>query len=381
MCSWEVRLCNPRSTLPPPWGFRTRLKGFPQTAQNFLNFSPLQAALGACRVQSKHPKTEAGIAGPALSTSKHPPGRLQRGGGMEGGGILALWPGAHSRTHLGRRLPEQRSVIQAAGPVGPGSKVLHFGAASLVPSRSKASPHQLVKSGRPPLTAHAWPGPWRGVGGRREIPTGRLSLRGPRPLRPGPPSSPPAAAAGSERKQTALGRRPARARRPQSLPGLRGEKVCLTRVPRAAGQQGVKLRDRAVPAHHPSSAESSASARSASRPCAPRSPGCARKPDLGVPCRAPARRLLAAPAPVATPSRDPQTPARPRRRAASSPCALRSGTRCQCRKPIGPAQPASRLRAANPTGRGAASAAELYLQRCGSSYPGSGPCGSAILRL
>lgn len=109
---------------------------------------------------------------------------------MEGGGILSLWPGAHSRTHLGRRLPEKRSVIQAAGPVGPGSKVLHFGVASLVPSRSKASPHQLAKSGRPPLTAHAWPGPWGGRGGR-EIPTGRLSLPGPRPLRPSPASSSP----------------------------------------------------------------------------------------------------------------------------------------------------------------------------------------------
>lgn len=150
---------------------------------------------------------------------------------MEGGGILALWPGAHSRTHLGRCLPEKRSVIQAAGPVGPGSKVLHFGVASLVPSRSKASPHQLAKSGRPPLTAHAWPGPWGG--GRREIPTGRLSLPGPPPLRPSPAVLFSAAAAGSERKQTALGRRPAR--RPQSLPGLRGEKVCLARVPREAG--------------------------------------------------------------------------------------------------------------------------------------------------
>lgn len=95
---------------------------------------------------------------------------------MEGGGPGARWPGAHSRTHLGGRLPEQRSVVLAAGPVGPGGKVLHFGAASLHPSRSKASPHQLAESGRPPLTAHAWPGPWGGGG--REIPTGRLSLPG-----------------------------------------------------------------------------------------------------------------------------------------------------------------------------------------------------------
>lgn len=165
---------------------------------------------------------------------------------MEGGGILSLWPGAHSRTHLGRRLPEKRSVIQAAGPVGPGSKVLHFGVASLVPSRSKASPHQLAKSGRPPLTAHAWPGPWGGRGGAGN-PDGAT-------VTPGAPAAPPqprvlfsAAAAGSERKQTALGRRPARARRPQSLPGLRGEKVCLALVPRATERQGVKLRDQAAP--------------------------------------------------------------------------------------------------------------------------------------
>lgn len=38
-----------------------------------------------------------------------------------------------SGTHLSGRLPEQRSVVQAAGPVGPGSKILHFGAAPLVP--------------------------------------------------------------------------------------------------------------------------------------------------------------------------------------------------------------------------------------------------------
>lgn len=142
-----------------------------------------------------------------------------------GGRILALWPGAHSRTHLGRRLPEQRSVIQAAGPIGPGSKVLHFGVASLVPSRSKASPHQLAKSGRPPLTAHAWPGPWGQWGGYGKSRRGDCHSRGsPGRSAPAPPSASPAAAAGSERKQTALGRRPARARRPQSLPGSAGRK-------------------------------------------------------------------------------------------------------------------------------------------------------------
>lgn len=105
---------------------------------------------------------------------------------MEGGGILSLWPGAHSRTHLGRRLPEKRSVIQAAGPVGPGSKVLHFGVASLVPSRSKASPHQLAKSGRPPLTAHAWPGPWGGAGGGGKSRRGDCHSRGPGRSAPAP---------------------------------------------------------------------------------------------------------------------------------------------------------------------------------------------------
>lgn len=110
---------------------------------------------------------------------------------MEGGGILALWPGAHSRTHLGRCLPEKRSVIQAAGPVGPGSKVLHFGVASLVPSRSKASPHQLAKSGRPPLTAHAWPGPWGGGGGGGKSRRGDCHSRGPRRSAPAPPSFSP----------------------------------------------------------------------------------------------------------------------------------------------------------------------------------------------
>lgn len=46
---------------------------------------------------------------------------------------------------LGRRLPEQRSVVQATGAVGPGGEVLHFGASSLSPSHSAASRHRFPR--------------------------------------------------------------------------------------------------------------------------------------------------------------------------------------------------------------------------------------------
>lgn len=183
------------------------------------------------------------MAGPALPTSKYPPGRLQEASRMEGGGILAPWPRAHSRTHLGRRLPEQRSVIRAAGPVGPGSKVLHFRAASLVPSRSKASPHQLAKSGRPPLTAHAWPGPWEwkgGEGGKSR--RGDCHSRGPRPLRPSPAVLISSGRRG-KRKETNSAWPPPRPRPPPpiSAGAPRGESLPGTSPPRG-GAAGVKLR-------------------------------------------------------------------------------------------------------------------------------------------
>lgn len=50
------------------------------------------------------------------------------------------------RTHLGRRLSEQRSVVQATGAVGPGRKVLHFRVYSLSPRHSKPNQHCLPKS-------------------------------------------------------------------------------------------------------------------------------------------------------------------------------------------------------------------------------------------
>lgn len=49
------------------------------------------------------------------------------------------------RAHLGRRLSEQRSVVQTAGAVGPGRKVLHVGASSLSQSHSAPSQHSLPK--------------------------------------------------------------------------------------------------------------------------------------------------------------------------------------------------------------------------------------------
>lgn len=172
---------------------------------------------------------------PALSTSKYTPGppKEPAGWGEGGGRTPAHWPGAHCRAHLGRRLPKKRSVVHAAGAVGPGSKVLHFGAASLVPSTSKASPHQLAKSGRPALTAHAWPRPWSG----REIPTGRPSLPGasaapPQPRHPHLQRLPQEVKGNKQRLAAA----PVRSRRPPISARLNGEKVFPVLVPRAAGE-------------------------------------------------------------------------------------------------------------------------------------------------
>lgn len=179
-------LCNLRRALLPPRGFPHSREGLPTNCPELSELFSTPSS-SWCRVPGAGQTSQEGGRRDCRTSSfqalSRPAARSQWDGG---GRILALWPGAHSRTHLGRRLPEQRSVIQAAGPIGPGSKVLHFGVASLVPSRSKASPHQLAKSGRPPLTAHAWPGPW-GQWGVREIPKGRLSLPGvPGPLRPSP---------------------------------------------------------------------------------------------------------------------------------------------------------------------------------------------------
>lgn len=59
--------------------------------------------------------------------------------------------GVPVRTHLGGRLSEQRSVVQATGAVGPGGEVLHFGVSSLSPSHSKLAsiPSRSLKSGAP----------------------------------------------------------------------------------------------------------------------------------------------------------------------------------------------------------------------------------------
>lgn len=65
------------------------------------------------------------------------------------------------RAHLGRRLSEQRSVVQTAGAVGPGRKVLHVGASSLSP--------------KPLSTEPAFPPEGSGPGSPRRLLSGRAS--------------------------------------------------------------------------------------------------------------------------------------------------------------------------------------------------------------
>lgn len=257
---------------------------------------------------------------------------------MEGGGILALWPGAHSRTHLGRRLPEQRSVIQAAGPVGPGSKVLHFRAASLVPGRSKASPHQLAKSGRPPLTAHAWPGPWGGGEGGKSR-RGDCHSRGPLAAPPQPRrphlQRPPREVKGNKQRLAAAPPAPAA---PNLGRGSTGRKFAWRESPARRGG-GSEVAGRAAP--HTTLA----------RLRAPHPPARVPSPVLPAAPAAPASQTSASRAARAADpgsGRDPE-PWPPHAGRTPAPCgesprALRSGTCGHCRKPVGPAQIASRLR-------------------------------------
>lgn len=71
---------------------------------------------------------------PALSSYKYLQGPQPGLGGRadtHGNKTHTSKLGLQGRTHLGRRLSEQRSVVQAAGAIGPGRKVLHFRVSSL----------------------------------------------------------------------------------------------------------------------------------------------------------------------------------------------------------------------------------------------------------
>lgn len=63
-------------------------------------------------------------------------------------------PGVPVRTHLGRRLSEQRPVIQTTGAIGPGREVLHFGVPSLPQvTQNRASIPSLSLKSKPPHLA------------------------------------------------------------------------------------------------------------------------------------------------------------------------------------------------------------------------------------
>lgn len=98
--------------------------------------------------------------------------------------------GAPVRTHLGGRLSEQRSVVQATGAVGPGREVLHFGVSSLSPSHSKLAsiPSRSLKFGAPHA---AWSPGTHSSSTRASGKSGRrrwvgAQTRGSRPLRLSP---------------------------------------------------------------------------------------------------------------------------------------------------------------------------------------------------
>ncbi|XP_060230214.1 basic proline-rich protein-like [Meriones unguiculatus] len=157
---------------------------------------------------------------------------------------------------------------------------------------------------------------------------------------PAPPSSSPAAAAGSEREQTALGRRPAgRPRPPPAAASPRGASPRSARRGPSFPGAGGRARScgAGAPAHLPGSAPRPVVL--PPLPSPPRRPGCSRQPaalDLGG-----SRRR---PSPLRPRAAAPRPPAGPRHARAASASGL-SGprTRGHCRKPVGPAPSASRL--------------------------------------
>lgn len=160
------------------------------------------------------------------------------------------------------------------------------------------------------------------------VPTGATVTAGERGRSaPVPPSSSRAAAAGSERTRTGAGSPPRPLRPPpETLPG-------------------------------PSPSWIGRPARPAPRPRTP-----LRRPDLGVP---------ATHARAADPAGFPRPP-RPRAAAPGPPSALRTPHRTRrrgCRKPVRPAQAASRLRQPIPAARGAAPAGGAFFAEVAGSPP------------
>lgn len=153
---------------------RFRAPNSPELSELFSTLN-LQR-LSANPVPKREPRGKArilrGMKGVLAASALQGPAEGPRRAPGPGGGELdrhATQPRVRGRTHLGRRLSEQRSVVQATCAVGPGGKVLHFRVSSLSPSqhclpesrvydsRRRRSPSAHRRSpGRPESRRRGW---------------------------------------------------------------------------------------------------------------------------------------------------------------------------------------------------------------------------------
>ena len=137
---------------------KERASALPFRAPNSPELSELFSTLSLQRllanpVPKREPRGKAtilrGMKGDLAASSLQGPQKDPAGLRVQGAGSWTetpLRPRIRGRTHLGRRLSEQRSVVQATCAVGPGGKILHFRVSSLSPSHSKSSQHCLPES-------------------------------------------------------------------------------------------------------------------------------------------------------------------------------------------------------------------------------------------
>lgn len=137
---------------------RERASALPFRAPNSPELSELFSTLNLQRllanpVPDREPKGKASILrrmkGDLAASSLQGPQKDPAGLRVPGAGSWTdapLRPRVRGRTHLGRCLSKQRSVVQATCAVRPSGKVLHFRVSSLSPSHSKPSQHCLPES-------------------------------------------------------------------------------------------------------------------------------------------------------------------------------------------------------------------------------------------
>lgn len=139
---------------------KERASALPFRAPNSPELSELFSTLSLQRllanpVPKREPRGKAtilrGMKGDLAASSLQGPQKDPAGLRVQGAGSWTetpLRPRVRGRTHLGRRLSEQRSVVQATCAVGPGGKILHFRVSSLSPSQHCLPESRVYESRR-----------------------------------------------------------------------------------------------------------------------------------------------------------------------------------------------------------------------------------------